>query len=748
MTTETCWLLWDGVYTGDGICNQPLTPIKDVPLNRFVNGSEEVLNLQMRLRWLGFYRGPLDAQLGSVQRAINEFMVYPRASFTAQDKQHPRLQNVAEVRPQNLPLSAELIARLDSMTGPNLLIPGKQPSVPDTATPDGAPDMAVKIVSVSGDFRPFEQCGGIQIQLTNAQKVRSLMLRIYREGADEDDSTNEPSLKRLVYQEVLDERAIWALPNSAPGPDNVGTYASAPAALMREKRRHATLSLMELHGPYKVVIYISPFANAFAGAAALFSQAWQAVDDALMAGDFEIRDLVDRLGLSHTTPTARRTLGRITDQAQQSPFWTGADMLGVNLIKPPSPQCVDDRSKPYLLQPEIITSLADNPLKVYDDLMKHGKYNLPDRLGGFYDNAASNIRRLLNDLMYGRDAWIDESDRVTLIQALEELRGEFLGLSIQIERRNYQRLMLACRKYVVIYDYLVFVARMVPEYKFYQMYTLELATGSVTGPSGSARFKGSDRSRWMAIRRGKPSPELIEDYPSLHHAFDRYQFLPADTFREDELIILPTFCPLDYLFFVRTRCVPIFIVGLADRAYSNADNNMYTPVEFFKHDLNFHTFGSPSLWESMKQWREELITFLLPSNGHVDRKKLRRDIYEMWHENIQVLLTHRDRLASADDKTAFDVVLFVLAHEPIGDHIVKNPYVNIPSLIDISSLKRRLDDDALMAHLQKKAALGAYGQLSQGALAALPAAISAIRGALGSFPDIAMVEFNNRAVRV
>lgn len=79
-------------------------------------------------------------------------------------------------------------------------------------------------------------------------------------------------------------------------------------------------------------------------------------------------------------------------------------------------------------------------------------------------------------------------------------------------------------------------------------------------------------------------PELVENFvPKVKEEFEHLlRLAPA-------VIVFPTFTPLNPKFFLRTRGVPVFALGLT-RNPIYADGNILSPAEFFYHDVDHIRF--------------------------------------------------------------------------------------------------------------------------------------------------------------
>jgi hypothetical protein len=197
---------------------------------------------------------------------------------------------------------------------------------------------------------------------------------------------------------------------------------------------------------------------------------------------------------------------------------------------------------------------------------------------------------------------------------------------------------------------------------------------------------------------------------------------------EPDIILLPSYNPLDTAFFTKIRQVPMFLIGLIDIEYLKADRDYQSPLQFMDHDC-FHVYGplgqKPQLFHTMK-YRIEEIQRLEQADGKTPSSPVA--LYRIWDQNAKILRRLIDKESDQDLVSAINIILFTVLHEPLtsppGAAALKGT-THLPALVDKHAIASRLQDgpNGLLLALNLRLAKGEFGIVSQKVLNALaPAA--------------------------
>jgi hypothetical protein len=715
---ETRWLIWDGFYSLFGECNQPLAPI------------DSIRGVRQRLRRLGFYRGDRlknDEQLDSdLARAIVEFKAFPDS---------PTKQHTTE-------LNSATRSGIDSVfTGP---LGGKEldSKARTKPIPVSHEQLTTKVVSVPSAIDPFNEFAGIEIQIGRLVRVESMLLRIYRNYDPATDNGREIPKERLVYQEVLDKKAVQALLQSPPGPSasqkNIGGYSPEATTLLREKRLFNNGYVCRAHAPYKVRVWVSSSLDTFAAYADPTRAAWK--DLAPRAEAFEFARDRGPAATDDPHPTLKENQD-VHDQANfggraAASSWTGVDNAGVNLLQQPCP--VHDASfiarNRQLSERFIFERFRDQPVKTYLDLYRRaaasadGNFGYPE-LDDTFENIRRHINRIRQRICCGRDSAIGAEIKIQINRHLDLLEQDVEKLFNQVY--PYHDSLRFVAKFMEMVDWITYHTRTVPELRHYQL-----------------MGKGEDEREWtLNIRR------LFEELARLRNLRDglnystqlrlfttesladiynaaggkslwqKCRLMPA--LNKRDLVVLPSYNPLDEVFFVKIRQVPMFVVGLIDLEYLIADSHRYSPFEFFSHDA-FHIFSNqdegektPQLWRSLFNRASELD----PKNGFGDAAQRERLIrqWDAYATHIQSLLAQGTQ-QGADFQRALEILLFCVFHEPIDTGTSTSKASFSPAIMEPASAQTRLAAPSFVEKIEERARNQWFGPLSQAVIGQFRAA--------------------------
>ncbi|MCA9311150.1 MAG: hypothetical protein KDA21_08085, partial [Phycisphaerales bacterium] len=255
MTVQIKYLNWDGLYTPSGICNQ----IRDK--------DDDIQRAQVHLTRLGFYTGPCEGQnTAEFKDALRHYRYFPNKPIQAAGAdatyitgpEQGKTSVVLYDRKANAGIDGMRIANADVLDPATVkaldkLLPWPAPQKAASALPTtsgtrvsrtshddpqlggtlDADPLAVRIMEVPEDFTLFDEFGAIKIKLSGYERIKAMLVRIYREF--DATSGNQPAPSQMVYQEVLLEDDIRALPGSKPSKHPKPRHQKDAASIMRVK---------------------------------------------------------------------------------------------------------------------------------------------------------------------------------------------------------------------------------------------------------------------------------------------------------------------------------------------------------------------------------------------------------------------------------------------------------------------------------------------------------------------------------
>lgn len=831
MTVQIKYLNWDGFYAPTGVCNQRRDP------------DDHIQRAQLHLTRLGFYRGPCEgANTAEFKDALEHYRYYPNKPIVAANtdvtyiigpSRGKTLSNKYQFKAAP-DIDDQRIANADVLDEPtrkalDKLVPWPKPVKAPTGgatssstrvsrTRSGNPQLggtlnadplAVRIMEVPTDFDLFDRYACFKIKLSGYERIKSMLVRIYRNTNPNSDTPPPPS--QMVYQEVLLEDDIRALPGSKPSGFPNPKHKKDAAALMRAKHwAPGDYFKMKGHGPYRVRIWISTNANAF-------DKYLEATRPALLAQiaqqhwEFDREMQTKRLAmLDEDAAAADPELSRVIvhdrshDAEGSDPIWTTEDKSGVNMMVAPCTEhnaaYMDQAASRYFKPPApwgaagVTEDLLADPAGFYMNWWKKREGNVSfdaKYMRETLDEVLRYIMRQRQSLCCGRDSLAPQSIKDEALETLQAAEDELAGL--KFSGYPYKETVEFCAAVAAMTEWISHKCRTGPERAHHQLQHKDPFGNDYRG-SDVARSLGHERN--IVARRTPDEPDsyattLVTDADSngCKAVFDglgsgysgRQNERVQRAIANSDIILIPSYRPLDEEFFTITRQVPVFLVGLIDLHYLNADAHRYTPWQFFFHDL-FHTVAQdepPQSAEQMWHWTKHhaIEAALSPpaaalrefkcakgagwqENGvAVDLQGLqehgfrndteRRNLCQAWHANAMLLHARRDAFADyvkfgeagvaihESFQKAYDIVLFCLLHEPIKtvDPNTPAPRSFPPSMPDPEDLMRRISDPEIINQIDDRARdywFGPPSEVTDQVLGMLPTALDQIRGVIAS----------------
>lgn len=732
MSVRECVLFWDGIYDPAGRCNSIL------------GTADTLIGVQARLWRLGFYEGPVDGatQGADFSQAVREFRAFPnQAGASGSADLDGELQ--AELRAYFEDQVPRLPTKGSTLMG-SRSEPTESANVGLTLTQE---DLSVRIVAVPTEIRAYETQAGVRIRIGAFEKVRSLLFRVYHSyDASTDRNGAAIPLARLAYQEVLYDTEILNLPgvDVLPKLEDVGEGVSGGerrgcevairpdvAAIMRHKRCHRRVFARPEDAPYKFRVWVSSDPDAFRAYDATKRDEWLRVMDAYDTTGLEPREFdrdpkpTDATPSTSTTPEdptveAKKT---VFDQSSTDANWTGDDGDGVNLMLKScathdatftAANAFPAADKWTTAFPFAGKNLLDDPVGVYMGLYLRaktaadGNFSYPE-LKETFDEMKRHINRIRQRLCCGRDAHMPKSFRDHVNEYLNKVAADVV--KVEQDSYPYKDCVRLCAKFIEMYDWIVFQTQTTSEIRQYQLSGKD-ADGYRIDSSRLLQQLG--RSRTAALtRRNDPQAAYATQYTieqstpgrTLKEAYADSPIVTRSSGVGEKLnrilairdmVVVPSYMPLDEAYFTRIRQVPVYLMGMIDLDYLNADAHKYAPLEFLSHDA-FHTISnlgasettSPQLWH----WMLRRLKQITGQAGFPPDDEDRRRLLALWDENANVLRDAIDRLGDEDLKAACEILAFCVLHEPVQTNRpgVDKPTISFPpAMPDALSIRWRL----------------------------------------------------------
>ncbi|MEZ4712469.1 MAG: hypothetical protein R3A44_35100 [Caldilineaceae bacterium] len=401
----------------------------------------------------------------------------------------------------------------------------------------------------------------------------------------------------------------------------------------------------------------------------------------------------------------------------------------------------NDHNFPF---PEIADTLANMQAHI-DDIKRrvvYGQEDPPNQDSGRVQIHANVSARLKAEILEG--------------PTLDKLSRDMEALKAR--GYPYKETLLLINKFMKMVDYITFRAKSQPELES-PAYQTELRANNIDlkqirpgrGAYGDVFTRvlnhrrndkfGTDASMTSAIPFYKEQVTLEDIYNGAYNSDPNstdvnvggtgiYRFeqssIPGDPTQKDrvawlidnpEIILFPSYQPLDEKFFVQIRGVPVYMVGMLNIEYLNADNIRQSPAGFFEHDL-FHIIGFTdqdkqqfdTLKEHAAAWQ---------ADGYSEE-----DVFNFWSRNWQNLETRIEQIGDPILKDALYKVLFMAIHEPIANH-------SPPSVLETDALTARITPPVFLQALTRRIERGEFGAVDPAVVARLPHARDWLMGHVG-----------------
>ena len=772
MSQQTRWLHWDGLFTLFGVCNQ------------MMDSTETTRGLQARLKWLGFYDGDVDGALNDATKtAIKNFKAFPDEVRTQGEGQttdtvdaalRQRLDALYEYgtgkRAIGTAAPAEPSARLVSRTEH-----GEDDDIGATLT---APEpLAVRIEVVPKEFKPFEEFAGIKVKFTGYERVQSLLFRVYHSYAETTDATTVDH-HRLVYQEVLSRAEIEQLWDDKPGgkffSQNIGKYSAETARVLRAKRYYGHDYVTAAKGPYKFKAWIATGPGAFDAYADPEKLSWEldVLDDEWLRAHLiefardaesvrELRDMVRQRRANQDNPAAPDPViaanQLVHDQTHHNPtgraawkhVWTSkTNKLEQNLTQPKCATHTDQfhRDNEQIVEAFAADTFLNDPVGTYLTMWRRakaaadGNFNFPE-LADAFTNMKRHLNRMRARLCCGRDSRAPAALKQQITGCLDKLERQ-VGAVVSAGYKYHDSLRMTAA-FVEVWDWIVAHTRTLPEIEHYQLTGLDFK-GTRNESVFQMQRLGACRTAFLTTRHD-PSANYTTQYmanalgvPNIENILDGSSGVRRRSGHVErmipirEIIAFPSYNALDEVYFTRIRQSPMFILGVIDLDYLDADAHKYSPWEFFQHD-GFHTVANegseikaPQLWHTLAARMKALNGGATGFENEAQAERVMR----VWHGNTGLLreLVHDLGTEDAPLEEALDIVLFCILHEPIVTQRTNPlPASFPPALVEPDSLRARLDDAGLITEILGRVNTNWFGALDPAVIHSLQPALDLIK---------------------
>lgn len=755
MVTVTRWLRWNGVYDLAGICNRPLTPLD--------SAAEQILAIKERLYLLGFNCGILDNVMNGAMNdaalTFNGYFNHPtfrkwiRPAKVSDPPPHILLpltlsfdtdtiecfkQIEDELPPPAAPVAAARSSRDVDVSR------SRRERSDFGVTLNMAVPLAVKIVSVPESIAPFSDFAAIKVEVAGFEHVKSMMIRIYR-NFDSRTDTNAIPGERMVYQEILDDKAIAALTDK-DFKGNIGKHHKAKAYIMRQVigggmngsfGNYIGVSYDRLHAPYKIRVWVSAkdkFFDKYAYQATANAPSRKIsksdephlhyLDDdkrtevqrrrkVSLRDTGEVQDVfhliepdINHVDTVHDKSNIVRSdasdpirlywndLSNSNAALKRSKFWTKKDGDEINLIGKTCPQHNTRFLVDNLIEEEIFPKLfAGDPVEIYWDLRtrldNEGENFRYPELKEVFANVSRHMNIIKRRLCCGQWSGIDaavRSDALSFIEKIASTPDELKAAGFP-----YEKCLIFLNSFVSFVSYVVHKAVVQAELDFYINFDLQANiqppfNGSNDSFKNYAVYLRDRRNNIDGCRSTAESEYGMQAGHNFHAATKAEPFFAVLGIKDSYLkikegvdgwmdyktrkiakvILVPSYNPLDAYFFVRIRAVPMFMIGMLDMQYLNADGIRQIPVGFFEHDC-FHV-TTPNT--GTQQWRTLYKRLCEVIDASVAPKLTEKAVYDRWQVNIKTI--HQMLNAYTDNKKkTLGFLLFWLLHEPRSGSVYK-----------------------------------------------------------------------------
>lgn len=374
---------------------------------------------------------------------------------------------------------------------------------------------------------------------------------------------------------------------------------------------------------------------------------------------------------------------------KRAKYWTAENSNEINLLEEPC----DEHNARFLLDNTfsdefIMKIFADDPVGTYLQLRKRldaeGDNFKFTELSEVFSNIEKHINIITRRLCCGQWKHLEDTVKDDLLSFIE---GTVTPERIQLVSQGYpyERSILFCEKFISLFSLIVHEAIVRPELDFYKDHDLQKDKQVQLTPAGSPQFAEWLRDRRNNIDgcRSNASSEYginpghnfhtaqntsekayvaesnTDTFPKLKNEVESYSDFA--TRQIGKPILLPSYNPLDPLFFVKIRAVPMYAIGMIDMQYLNADGIRQIPVGFFEHDM-FHVCTPRT---GTQQWKTlyNRLCEVIDAHQDIPLPAVEKLVYVKWHENID-MITKEINNYDGKKKDALSFLFFWLLHEP------------------------------------------------------------------------------------
>ena len=344
---------------------------------------------------------------------------------------------------------------------------------------------------------------------------------------------------------------------------------------------------------------------------------------------------------------------------KRAKYWTEKDENGINLT---AEKC-DTHPVRFLLDNQIedeaiVKIFAKDPIGVYWELRNRldADENFQfTELAEVFGNVGRHINILRRRLCCGQWSHVDEAIKNDALATLTYIENE--AANLKGRSYPYNDSLIFLNSFVSVVSYVIHKAVVQQELEFYLNNDLRKAAHPVPAP-GSTAFDGYLRDRrnnidgcrstatseygmtaghnFASKTQSRPFFDVLGGYFSYLKTKEGIaEWMDYKTRQIGKAILLPSYNPLDAYFFVQIRAVPMYLVGMLDMQYLNADGIRQIPVGFFEHDC-FHVASPNSSGGGTQQWRTlyRRLTHVIDASAPPN-KLTERMVYDRWQANVR-----------------------------------------------------------------------------------------------------------------
>jgi hypothetical protein len=385
----------------------------------------------------------------------------------------------------------------------------------------------------------------------------------------------------------------------------------------------------------------------------------------------------------------------------QSRLWTEKDEHQINLMEEPCPVPHNARFLlDNLIQEELLPKIfSQDPVGTYMEL--RGRLDSPDgenfqfaEMSELFANIERHINIIKRRLCCGQWKHLESPIKDDVLSFIDTKILPEIG-RLKGATYPYDESVLFCEKFISFFSYIVHKAVVQYELDFFTNFDLQKADQPPFGkqpplPGTISTDKYDSYASWLRDRRNQidgcrstagseygittghkfhtnidsaekafVATSFSDTYPLLKNEIKT--FMDYKTRQIGKAVLLPSYNPLDAYYFVKIRAVPMYVIGMLDMQYLNADGIRQIPVGFFEHDM-FHV-ATPG--PGTQQWKTlyKRLCEVIDASQSTPNPLTEQQVYQKWQDNVTII-KQRINSHSGDRQKTLGFLLFWLLHEP------------------------------------------------------------------------------------